>query len=153
MTKEPPAQLQRPENRGLLEHGNGTVKPWEHDPELAQLKMAEMMVQRLGEPSIQTKEFTVAYSILCAMNDTQGHRTGFNTQILIDVLLEHSKQSVNRDGLYFRNFWAYMMKPKYIIQGNMAPGAMEEEKQSIAGRFVNWIRGGKKNEQQPTTSN
>jgi hypothetical protein len=153
MTKEPPAQLQRPENRGLLEHGNGTVKPWEHDPELAQLKMAETMVERLGEPSIQTKEFTVAYSILTATNHTTEHPTGFDTSILINVLEQHAKQSVNRDGLYFRNYWAYMMKPKYIIQGNMAPGAMEEEKQSIAGRFVNWIRGGKKNEQQPTTSN
>jgi hypothetical protein len=147
MTKEDPVALQRPENRQVVDRSSGTVKPWELDAELAQLKMAELMVNNLGQPSIQTKEFTVAYSILCAMNDTAWHRTGFDTTLLINVLKEHAKQSVNRDGLYFRNFWAYMMKPKYIIQGNMAPGEMGEEKQSLAGRFVNWLRGGKKNEQ------
>lgn len=147
MVKEEPVILQRPENRQVVDRASGSVKPWELDPELAQLKMAEIMVSQLGQPSIQTKEFTVAYSILTAMNNTAWHKTGFDTSLLVDVLKEHAKQSVNGDGLYFRNYWAYMMKPKVIIQGNMAPGEMGEEKQSIAGRFVNWLRGGKKNEQ------
>ena len=144
MTKEATQALPIPANKGTTERRSQEAKPWEYDSELAQLKMAETMVQSLGVPSIQTKEFQMAYSVITGMNHTPENHTYFDTTILIGVLRSFAKESVNRDGLYFRSFWAYMMKPKYIIQGGQMIGQPEEQKESIVGRIANWFRGGKK---------
>lgn len=144
MTKEEPVALPRPENKNTGGQSTRGNNPWEWDSELAQLKMVEGMVGKLGTPSIQTKEFQMAYSVIKGMNDTKLNPTGFDTTILIGVLESFAKESVNRDGLYFRSFWAFSMKPKYIIQGGQMIGAPEEQKESLIGRMVNWLRGGKK---------
>lgn len=146
MTKEASPPLPIPANKGTQERRTAEARPWEYDSELAQLKMAEQMVGNLGVPSIQTKEFQMAYSVITGMNHTPDNMTYFDTTILIGVLRSFAKESVNRDGLYFRSYWAYMMKPKYIIQGGQMIGAPEEQKESIVGRIANWFRGGKKNE-------
>ncbi len=143
MTKPETPELSRPENKGITDHASGNVKPWELDAELAQSKMAELMINRLGTPSILDKNFAVRYGIFTALNHSISNLTGYDSSLRIAVYREYAAQSVNEDGYYFRSFWAYMMKPKYVINGNMQPG-QEEQKESLIGRMVGWFRGGEK---------
>lgn len=147
--KEPAQTLARPENKGVIDHTSGSVKPWELDAELMQLKMAEMMVSRLGTPSVINKKFIVRYGIFTALNHTPTNPTGLDCSLRIKVYEKVAAQSINEDGKYFERYWAYMMKPKYIINaGAPMQGQPQEEKQSIAGRIWGFMTGRKKNEQQ-----
>jgi hypothetical protein len=139
------AVLQRPENRGAVEN-KSVVKPYELDAELAQLKLAELMIQRLPCPSKVNKAFIARKAIWEALNDTGGNQTGYDCSIRIRLYDQFALQSVNEEGMYFERFWAFMMKPKYIING-MAQ-QQPEEKQSIIGRAVGWLRGKPKEPQQ-----
>lgn len=131
------------------------------DPELAQHKMAELMVNKLGTPSVVTKEFVVRHGMFKAINHTDpifthgpdgklsgvipGNPTGYDCSLRLRVYQNVANESVNVDGVYFHNFWAYMMKPKYVING-MQLGQPEEQKESIIGRVMKWFSGGKKND-------
>jgi hypothetical protein len=152
ITKSPPvprtkevAVLQRPENRGAVEN-KGVVKPYELDAELAQLKLAELMIGRLPCPSKVNKAFIARKAIWEALNNTQENQTGYDCSIRIRLYDQFALQSVNEEGMYFERFWAFMMKPKYIINGmaQMQP----EEKESIIGRAVGWLRGKPKEQTQ-----
>ena len=159
---ETPGKLGRPVNKDISEPGGNVLKPWEYDPDLAQNKIAEMMIQKLGTPSYLDKEFAVRYGIFRALNhrdprefDVDGRKvitddgnlTGYDSSLRISIYEKYARESVNENGMYFRNFWAYMMKPKYIIQGALGPAGIEqEEKRSIAGRIADWWRGGKRND-------
>lgn len=159
MTKEIVPQLQRPENRGITERSGGAVQPWQLDPELAQIEIARIMIQKLGRPSRINKEFIARKALFKAINHRDpiiedgkvvdwGNPTGLDFSMWIDFYEKYEQGSVNEDGVYFNNFWAYMMKPKYIIQGGGIGQMMpEEQKESIIGRIANWFRGGKKNDQ------
>lgn len=138
ITKEPIRALTRPENRGAVEN-KSVVKPYELDAELAQLKMAEMMIQRLPRPSKVSKAFIARKGIFEALNHTEANRTGYDCSLRCTLYDQFALQSVNEDGLYFEHFWAFMMKPKYIING-MQQG-QPEEKESLIGRAVGWLRG------------
>jgi hypothetical protein len=144
-TKETAVQLQRPENRGAVEN-KGVVKPYELDAELAQLKLAELMIGRLPCPSKVNKAFIARKAIWEALNNTQENQTGYDCSIRIRLYDQFALQSVNEEGMYFERFWAFMMKPKYIINGmaQMQP----EEKESIIGRAVGWLRGKPKEQTQ-----
>jgi hypothetical protein len=144
-TKETAVQLQRPENRGVVEN-KGVVKPYELDAELAQLKLAELMIGRLPCPSKVNKAFIARKAIWEALNNTQENQTGYDCSIRIRLYDQFALQSVNEEGMYFERFWAFMMKPKYIINGmaQMQP----EEKESIIGRAVGWLRGKPKEQTQ-----
>jgi hypothetical protein len=144
-TKEVAVQLQRPENRGAVEN-KGVVKPYELDAELAQLKLAELMIGRLPCPSKVNKAFIARKAIWEALNDTQENQTGYDCSIRIRLYDQFALQSVNEEGMYFERFWAFMMKPKYIING-MQQG-MTEEKESIIGRAIGWFRGKPKEQTQ-----
>jgi hypothetical protein len=144
-TKETAVQLQRPENRGAVEN-KGVVKPYELDAELAQLKLAELMIGRLPCPSKVNKAFIARKAIWEALNDTLGNQTGYDCSIRIRLYDQFALQSVNEEGMYFERFWAFMMKPKYIING-MQQG-QPEERESIIGRAVGWLRGKPKEQTQ-----
>jgi hypothetical protein len=144
-TKEVAVQLQRPENKGAVEN-KGVVKPYELDAELAQLKLAELMIGRLPCPSKVNKAFIARKAIWEALNDTDGNQTGYDCSIRIRLYDQFALQSVNEEGMYFERFWAFMMKPKYIING-MQQG-QPEEKESLIGRAVGWFRGKPKEPQQ-----
>jgi hypothetical protein len=124
-------------------------RPDQVDPELANLAMAKILVEKMGSPSILNKNFVVRYGIFNAINHTSDNKTGYDASLRLAVYREVAAQSVNIDGVYFEKVWAFLMKPKYIINGmNGMPNQFDQEKgESIVGRFVNWIRGGKKNEQ------
>jgi hypothetical protein len=144
-TKEIAVQLQRPENRGAVEN-KGVVKPYELDAELAQLKLAELMIGRLPCPSKVNKAFIARKAIWEALNNTQENQTGYDCSIRIRLYDQFALQSVNEEGMYFERFWAFMMKPKYIING-MQQGQIEE-KESIIGRAIGWFRGKPKEQTQ-----
>jgi len=151
LTKESPQQqvALRPQSPGIAERGNGGVKPWELDPDLAASKLAERLIEKLGTPSVISKPFAVRYGIFHALNHTPGNETGYDSSLRLHIYQQVASQSVNIDGEYFRSVFAYLMKPKYILQGGqMMPGQFQEEqKESIIGRVIGWFRGGKKNEQ------
>jgi hypothetical protein len=157
-------------SQGTVDRGNGGLQPYQLDAELAQLKMAELMVQKLGTPSRLSKPFIVRYAIFKALNHVEptygkiitdeytdgfgiwhpadrvvldpGNPTGFDCTLRLKFYENFAKESVNENGLYLQSFWAFMMKPKYIINGALQTGAIqEEEKESLVGRFMNWIRG------------
>jgi hypothetical protein len=146
MTKEISVQLQRPENKGAVEN-KAAVKPYELDAELAQLKMAEMMIHQLPRPSKVSKAFIVRKGIFESINHTEQNQTGYDCSLRLALYEQFALQSINEDGIYFERFWAFMMKPKYIING-MQMGQPEEEKQSIIGRAIGWFRGKPKEPQQ-----
>jgi len=152
----------------------GQYKPEQLDPELANLAMARLLVEKSGTPSILNKKQIVRYGIFNALNhvpptylkisdeyqDTEGihpavydqvskgNPTGYDSSLRLAVYREVAAQSINEGGKYFEKVWAFLMKPKYVINGmTMGPGMQDEEKkESLAGRFMNWWRGGK-NEQ------
>jgi hypothetical protein len=152
ITKSPPvpktkevAVLQRPENKGAVEN-KSVVKPYELDAELAQLKLAELMIQRLPVPSKVNKAFIARRAIWGALNHTDENPTGYDCSMRIKLYDTFALQSVNEEGMYFERFWAFMMKPKYIING-MQQGQIEE-KESIIGRAIGWFRGKPKEQTQ-----
>jgi hypothetical protein len=145
ITKGPPvpktkeiAVLQRPENKGAVEN-KGVVKPYELDAELAQLRLAELMIQRLPVPSKVNKAFIARKAIWESLNHSGEVPTGYDCSMRTKLYNEFALQTVNEEGMYFERFWAFMMKPKYIING-MQQG-QPEEKESLIGRAVGWFRG------------
>jgi hypothetical protein len=165
----------RPPPPGTTQLNGGQYKPEQLDPELANLAMARMLVEKSGTPSILTKKQIVRYGIFNALNHvppkyrqisdeykdaegihpaeyeviSKGNPTGYDSSLRLSVYREVAAQSINEGGKYFEKAWAFLMKPKYVINGmTMGPGMQDEEKkESLAGRFMNWWRGGGKNEQ------
>jgi hypothetical protein len=78
-----------------------------------------------------------------------GNPTGYDSSLRVRIYKEVESASVNINGAYLEKFWAYLCKPKYIINGMpMGNNTFEEDKgESLIGRLVNFMRGGKKPEQ------
>lgn len=171
MTKEPEKKeiAIRPPSPGSSQTNNNQWKPEQLDPELANLAMAKLLVEKMGTPSIVNKQFIVRKALFKALNhipkkyemidpDTfavidKGNPTGYDSTLRLMVYDYAEQGSVNIDGQYFEKAWAFLMKPKYIINGMAGqPGQFQEEEgESIAGRILNWFKGGKKNERNSTT--
>ena len=163
----------RPASPGISTKTIEQWKPAELDPELANLAMAKLLVEKLGTPSRLKKEFIVRKAIFTALNHipqtyeeiepscenedgfkgpaiwreiNKGNPTGYDSSLRLEVYRYSKLGSVNEDGIYFDRVWAFLMKPKYIINGMAGMGGMQEENkgESLFGRAVNWIRGGKK---------
>lgn len=151
----------RPASPNPAERNGSGIRPYELDPELAQIRLAELMIGKLGTPSDISAPFVVRHAIFKSLNHRPplyrlvdghevmvdlGNNTGYDCSLRLEVYNHAERGSVNRDGHYFNNFWAYLMKPKYIINGaGIQGGPLEkEEGQSIVGRVVGWFRGGKK---------
>lgn len=178
MPKEPSERKEiatRPSSPGITSKTLEQWKPAELDPELANLAMAKLLVEKLGTPSRIKKEFIVRKAIFTALNHipstyqeispaceneegmkgpaiwnevNKGNPTGYDSSLRLEVYRNAELGSVNEDGIYFDRVWAFLMKPKYVITGMAGMGGLqdEEQKESIFGRVVNWFRGGKKNE-------
>ena len=178
---------EQPEKRGTIERPKSpditskTIEQWNPEqlnPDLANLAMARILVDKMGTPSIVNKQFVVRKAVFEALNHipgeyrvlkpayqdddgfwipaevleiSKGNITGYDSSLRIKVYREAEKGSVNIEGRYFEKIWAFLMKPKYIINsvGGMPGQFGEEEKgESLIGRAWNWFRGGKKTEQQ-----
>jgi hypothetical protein len=155
----------RPASPTPGDRGSNGIRPYELDPELAQIKIAEILIGKMGTPAVISRPFVVRYGLFHALNHTEdlfneagilvhpGNKTGYDSSLRLQVYRKVAAESVNIDGRYFNNVWAYLMKPKYIIQGmSMMPNQFEDDKkESVVGRVMNFFRGGgKKNEQSNT---
>jgi len=164
MTKEPEKKeiAIRPPSPGLQSNNSGQWRPEQLDPELANIAMAKLLVEKMGTPSIVNKKFIVRKAIFRALNHipkkydkisddvfalvSPGNPTGYDSTLRLLVYDYSEAGSVNIDGQYFEKAWQFLMKPKYVISGALGmPGQFEEDKgESIAGRIMGWLRGGKK---------
>jgi len=143
-------KIVRSETLGSKNITGGEYKPYQLDPELAATQMARDIIERLGTPSIVSKRFIVYLGIAKGLNDRPGYRTGYDTSLRIAVYEHVASESVNVDGKYFSSLWAYLMKPKFIIQGMPQTTPFEEEKVGIGKRILNFFHiGGKKEEPKP----
>jgi hypothetical protein len=151
----------RPASPNPAERNGSGIRPYELDPELAQIRLAELMIGRLGTPSDISAPFVVRHAIFKSLNHRPplyrsvdgrdvmvdlGNNTGYDCSLRLEVYRHAEGGSVNKDGHYFNNFWAYLMKPKYIINGMSGQQNPweKEEGESIVGRVMNWFKGGKK---------
>lgn len=177
MPKEEPKKeiVVRPPSPGITNQNGGQWKPEQLDPELANIAMAERFVQKLGTPSIINKKFNIRKAIALTLNhvpetvrivsdayeDTEGvfhptvvevinkgNPTGIDCSLRVNLYEAWERGSVNEGGIFFTSFWAYLNKPKYIINGIGGMGGLpqEEEKESLAGKIAGWFKGGKKND-------
>jgi len=159
--------IERPQSPGIT---NKTIEQWnpaELNPELANIAMAKLLVEKMGRPSRISKEFVSRKAIAITLNHIpekyeersidgqsylvlfeRGNPTGIDSSLRV-ALYEHAEAGSNNvDGWYGEKVWAYLMKPKYIINGVAGMGGIQEEEkgESLVGRAINWFRGGKKND-------
>jgi len=66
LTKEQLPALSRPENTSVSKYSQD--EPWRHDPELAQIEIARIMIQKMGRPSRVNKEFIARKALFKALN-------------------------------------------------------------------------------------
>ncbi len=112
-------------------------RPEELNPELATAKMAEKLIDKLGAPSIVNKAFVVRFGIFSGLNHSESNRTGYNCVMRLSVYDSVAHNSVNINGAYFEKIWAYLMKPKFVLQG-MQVQTFDQEEQT--GGITSWIK-------------
>ena len=132
--------LPKPESPSAVRQSTGQYRPDELNPDLAAARMADELVKRLGKPSIISKKFAVRYGIFRGLNHIdKENETGYDCSMRIKVYDEVSNNSVNIDGKYFERIFAYLMKPKYVINGApFGQSAFEDEKQTLFERLMGW---------------
>ena len=162
--------ITRPETPKPGERSGSNYQPYQLDPELAQTHLAELMIGKMGTPSDVSAPFIVRHAIFKTLNHIPrkyrmvspgmvdgngvyhnptyeivdyGNNTGLDCSLRLGVYHHAEAGSINKDGHYFNNFWAYLMKPKYIINGMSGQQNPweKEEGESIFGRLINWARG------------
>jgi hypothetical protein len=122
--------------------GQGNVfRPDELNADLAAASLARDLVAKLPTPAIDTRKFTIIHGLMKSLNHVEGkNNTYIDTSLLVELMDRVSEKSVNVDGMYFQNLLAYLMKPKYIIQG-MPQTVGEEKKPGWIARAVGWVTG------------
>ena len=143
----------------------GQWAPSDIDPELANLALARLLVDRMGTPSRINPVFNARKAMLKALNHREptyalingiwtmtdpGNPTGYDCSLRIAAYEHWELGSVNVDGWYGEKIWAFLMKPKMIITGlagQAGLGEEEEQKQSLIGRLWGKITGRGKSEQ------
>jgi hypothetical protein len=139
--------IQRPASPNIADKQSQGYTPDQLNPDLAAAAMAREVVAKLPNPSIISKKFAVYQGIWKALDDSPNNRTGFNCKMRLAVYDAVAVNSVNIEGKYFNSLWAYLMKPKYIIQGMPMQGSnFEEEKPGILSRIGGWFTGKNKEE-------
>ena len=69
-----------------------------------------------------------------------GNITYFDCTPRLRAYKKVAETSVNVEGALFKNFWAYMMHPNYIIQG-MPQMPNQEEQPGVISRLIGTLRG------------
>jgi len=123
----------------------GIYKPDELNADLASASLVKELVNKLPTPAIDTRKFTIIHGLMKSLNHSTSNPTYIDTSNLINLMDAVSEKSVNVDGKYFETLFAYLMKPKYIIQGMPQGTASEEKKPGIIQRILGI---GKKDNQQ-----
>jgi hypothetical protein len=143
--------IPRPKSPSAIDTKQSGLTPADYNPELAAAQLVREVVARFPQPAIISKEFAVYQGIWKALNDTPENHTGYDCKLRLMVYEEVSRMSVNVDGFYPKNLWAYLMKPKYIIQGMPMQGSnFEEDKPGFLSRLWSGITGGGKKEGEGT---
>jgi len=115
-------------------------KPEDYNPEMAAASLAKDLVAKLPTPAIDTRKFTIIHGLMKSLNHTEKNKTYLDTTLMVELMDRVSEKSVNVDGKYFTSLFAYLMKPKYIIQG-MPTQPIEENKPGLLSRIWAGIRG------------
>lgn len=121
-------------------NNDGGIKPEDYNPEMAAASLARDLVNKLPTPAIDTRKFTIIHGLMQSMDHTDTNKTYIDTKLIIELMDRVSEKSVNVDGKYFTSLFAYLMKPKYIIQG-MPTTPIEEQKPGLLSRLWAGIRG------------
>jgi hypothetical protein len=128
-------------------------RPDELNAELAAAALARELVAKWPKPTISSKKFTVIHGLMLSLNHKEpvlnpdgsikekGNPTYLDVSPLIELMDRVDEKSVNVEGKLFTNIFAYLMHPKYIIQGMPQAGVTEEEKPGIVSRIIGGITG------------
>ena len=134
---------------------DNAIRPEDYLPEMANAKLAQEIVRKLGNPSIVSKRFVVFQGMWRAVNHIQptyndagemidpGHPTGYSSALRLAVYDHVEHKSVNVDGKYFNNLWAYLYRPNYIINQTAMPSqnAFDNQEPGFFRRVLNRITG------------
>ena len=126
------------------------IKPSDYMADMAQAKMAERLLEKMGTPAIVSKQFVVWSGIWEALNDAPGNKTYLDTSIHCSIYRNVAKNSVNVDGRYFDRVWAYLCTPTYVITQNTGVPANSFDQNQ--GGIINWLKsklGGGRQEVKP----
>jgi hypothetical protein len=141
-----------PKSPSVADQTSHTFRPEETNPELAAAAMVKEMMAKFPTPAIVNKKFSIFEGILMATNHVAptldkdgkildpGNPTYFDCTPRLRAYKKVAETSVNVDGALFKNFWAYMMHPNYIIQG-MPQMPTQEEKPGLISGLLNKFRG------------
>jgi hypothetical protein len=127
---------------------HNTFRPDELNADLAAASLARDLIAKLPTPAIDTRKFTIIHGLMKSLNHVEedkvkgikGNLTYIDTSLLVELMDRVSEKSVNVDGRYFQNLFAYLMKPKYIIQG-MPQTSTEEKKPGLLSRMIGMVTG------------
>ena len=131
------------------ERTSSAFQPHELNPDLAAAKLAEKLVDRMGDPAVVSKRFVVWQGIWEGLNHTPENPTGFDCEMHVQLYRHIAKNSVNIDGKYFDRVFAYLMKPKYVItQATAMPGnAFQDDDPGLIRGLWNRLTGAGKKEE------
>jgi hypothetical protein len=134
-------------------------RPDELNAELAAAALARELVAKWPKPTISSKKFTVIHGLMLSLNHKEpvlnpdgtvkekGNPTYLDVSPLIELMDRVDEKSVNVEGKLFQNLFAYLMHPKYIIQGMPQVGQAEEEKPGAVSRLIGWVTGKNKTQE------
>lgn len=144
----------KPRSPSAIETKNGKseLRPQDYNPELAEKKMVEGLIEKMGSPTVVSREFVVYHGIWKALNHTRTKRTGYDCSLRLELYEHVGKESVNIDGRYFEKVWAFFLKPTYVLQG--MPSAQnafsDDDRPTLFRRIIDKLRGGSTNGQNNT---
>jgi len=124
-----------------VEGQKNEFRPDELNADLAAASLARELVNKLPTPAIDTRKFTIIHGLMQSMNHSESNTTFIDTSLLIELMDRVSEKSVNVEGKYFQNLFAYLMKPKYIIQGMPQAGTTQDDKPGLLTRLWRGITG------------
>ena len=160
-TDEPKLQIAPRKSSLNTTRSNEGWRPEQLDPDLANMAMANLLVEKMGTPSRINQVFNARKAMLMALNHREpvydeltgvttdaGNPTGYDCSMRIAAYEKWERGSINVDGWYGEKIWAFLMKPKLMITSLAGQGAIQEEepKESMFSGLWKRISGGGKND-------
>jgi hypothetical protein len=140
-------EITRPQSPSAADKTTGVINPADYNADLASAALAKALMEKFPTPAIDTRKFTIIHGLMESLNHVDDkNETYIDTSRLIHLMDRVSQKSVNVDGKLFNSVWAYLMHPKYIIQGMPSTPTQPEEKPNIFQRMFGW---GKKPQEAP----